>query len=75
MQTEVKMAFGAASPTPESGTIETVIVDDRVVACDGSEGPLGHPRVWLRIVDTQIFCPYCSRVFVLRPGAGAGHGH
>jgi uncharacterized Zn-finger protein len=44
------MAFGAASPTPETGTIETVTVDDRVVACDGSAGPLGHPRVWLRIV-------------------------
>jgi uncharacterized Zn-finger protein len=69
------MAFGADTPLPESGMVETVMVDEHVVACDGSDGPLGHPRVWLRIVDTQTFCPYCSRVFVLRPGAGAGHGH
>jgi uncharacterized Zn-finger protein len=69
------MAVGADTPLPESGTVETVMVDERVVACDGSDGPLGHPRVWLRIEHTQVFCPYCSRVFALRPGAGAGHGH
>jgi uncharacterized Zn-finger protein len=69
------MAFGAASPTPLTGTVETVTVESRVVACDGSGGPLGHPRVWLRIEDTQTFCPYCSRVFVLREGAGDGDGH
>jgi uncharacterized Zn-finger protein len=69
------MALGAVSPTPLAGTVETVTVENRVVACDGSDGPLGHPRVWLRIEGTQIFCPYCSRVFVLRPGAGDGHGH
>jgi uncharacterized Zn-finger protein len=51
------------------------MADSRVVACDGSEGALGHPRVWLRIVDRQIFCPYCSRLFVLRDGAGDDHGH
>jgi uncharacterized Zn-finger protein len=69
------MAFGAASPTPLTGTVETVTVESRVVACDGSGGPLGHPRVWLRIEGTQTFCPYCSRVFVLREGAGDGDGH
>jgi uncharacterized Zn-finger protein len=74
------MAPGASSPTPLAGTTETVIVESRVVACDGSGGPLGHPRVWLRIVDSQTVCPYCSRIFALRPdhlhlGAGDGHGH
>ncbi len=70
------MAFGANSPTPAiGGTPETFTVTERVLACDGSGGPLGHPRVWLRIVETQTFCPYCSRVFVLAPGAGDGHGH
>jgi DNA-directed RNA polymerase subunit RPC12/RpoP len=29
----------------------------------------------LRIVDRQIFCPYCSRLIVLREGAGDGYGH
>ncbi len=54
---------------------ETVAVQDRVVACDGGDGALGHPRVWLRIVDRQVMCPYCSRLFVLDPGAGGGSGH
>jgi hypothetical protein len=39
------MAFGADTPLPESGMVETVMVDERVVACDGSDGPLGHPRL------------------------------
>ena len=69
------MALGASSPTPDIGTVETIVVDSRVLACDGGDGPLGHPRVWLRIVGEQTYCPYCSRVFVLRPGAGDDHGH
>ena len=69
------MALAADTPTPQVGTVETIPVDSRVIACDGGDGPLGHPRVWLRIVDKQIFCPYCSRLFVLRDGAGDDHGH
>ena len=60
---------GASAPT------ETIETDERVVACDGGDGPLGHPRVWLRIVHQQTMCPYCSRMYVLREGAGHGHGH
>jgi uncharacterized Zn-finger protein len=67
------MAFGASSPSPQVGSVESFAVDSRVVACDGGDGPLGHPRVWLRIVDRQTFCPYCSRVFVLKAGAGDEH--
>jgi uncharacterized Zn-finger protein len=65
-----KMALAAHTPTPEIGTVETILVESRVVACDGGDGPLGHPRVWLRIENQQHFCPYCSRLFVLKPGAG-----
>jgi uncharacterized Zn-finger protein len=68
------MALDAATPKPDIGTVETILVDSRVVACDGGDGPLGHPRVWLRIEQQQTYCPYCSRLFVLKPGAGAG-GH
>jgi uncharacterized Zn-finger protein len=72
------MPFGSSTPvTPAGmppGDHEIIHVDDRVVACDGGDGPLGHPRVWLRIVDHQTFCPYCSRVYVLNPGAhDSGH--
>ncbi len=55
--------------------MERIDVDSRVVACDGGDGALGHPRVWLKIEARQIFCPYCSRLFVLREGAGDDHGH
>ena len=63
------MPFGASTPEPAPGMApgdqEIIHVDDRVVACDGGSAGLGHPRVWLRIVHEQTFCPYCSRVFVL----------
>lgn len=53
-----------------------ITVTSRTVACDGGGGPLGHPRVFLTFDDEhRIVCPYCSRVFVLEPGAGGGGGH
>ncbi|HUN42257.1 MAG TPA: zinc-finger domain-containing protein [Acetobacteraceae bacterium] len=65
------MPEGAPSPTP----IETIHVDSRVVACDGGDGALGHPRVFLYIEDHQVMCPYCSRLYVLNKGAEAAGGH
>ncbi len=68
------MPFGASTPTPQLGpeAIETLTVTSRVVSCDGGAGALGHPRVWLRIVEQQTYCPWCSRVYVLAPGTGDG---
>ena len=63
------MPDGAAKPT------EIIHVDDRTVACDGGDGALGHPRVFLRIADRQEMFPYCSRLYVLNEGAGDGAGH
>jgi uncharacterized Zn-finger protein len=63
------MPDSAIAPT------EIIHVDDRVVACDGGDGPLGHPRVFLRIVDREVVCPYCSRLYVLNEGAGHDSGH
>jgi uncharacterized Zn-finger protein len=54
---------------------ETIHVDSRTVACDGGDGALGHPRVFLRIPDEQVMCPYCSRLYVLNPGADHASGH
>ena len=54
-------------PPPE---VETVTV--LRVACDGGEGALGHPRVWLTIDPKigHVECGYCDKRFVLE---GDGH--
>ncbi len=62
--------FGSDTPHPDVGIPEILHVDERVVACDGGTGALGHPRVWLRIDKQQTFCPWCSRIFVLNEVAG-----
>ena len=54
---------------------EIIHVDDRTVACDGGDGALGHPRVFLRIPEQDVLCPYCSRLYVLNAGAGQGSDH
>ncbi|MEL7114045.1 MAG: zinc-finger domain-containing protein [Pseudomonadota bacterium] len=45
---------------------ETEIVDKMRVSCDGGEGALGHPRVWLSIDPKTGFveCGYCGKKFV-----------
>ena len=55
---------------------ETLLVDKTTVACDGGDGPLGHPNVYLKIGDErEIVCPYCSKKFIFAEGAGSGTGH
>ena len=56
-------------------TIDTIeppevrYVDTTVIACDGDEGPLGHPRVYLNMgADGRVDCPYCDRLFILAGG-------
>lgn len=47
---------------------QSVIVHDRYVSCDGGQGILGHPKVYLEIkadVD-EVYCPYCSKHFVYK---------
>ena len=59
--------------TPDVVTQE---VDSREIACDGGNGPLGHPRVFLHMDSTnQVDCPYCGRRFVLSANAPATAGH
>jgi uncharacterized Zn-finger protein len=89
-----RIAIIAASPTiedvqaPMDATttpppFETIEVDQTTVACDGGDGPLGHPRVFLHIEDQpapghttrSVTCPYCSRFYVLKEGAGHASGH
>ncbi len=50
---------------------EIEIVNRMRVACDGGEGALGHPRVWLQIPAETGFveCPYCDKKIVYRDHA------
>ena len=50
---------------------ETKTVTTRRVACDGGEGALGHPRVWLQIPEDTgwVECPYCDCKYVIDDSA------
>ncbi|WP_424811418.1 zinc-finger domain-containing protein [Roseococcus sp. YIM B11640] len=62
--------------TPGVTPDDVVMVDTRKVGCDGGhEGPLGHPLVYLRIEGEQVTCPYCSKTYRLREGAGDDGHH
>ena len=51
---------------------ETVTVDTLNVACEGSGGALGHPRVYLSLEGKgEVECPYCDRRYVLGEKTGA----
>ncbi len=48
---------------------ETVKVSTIEVACDGGEGALGHPKVYLNMGDEGgVECPYCDKLFILEDG-------
>lgn len=49
---------------------ETFEVTGTRVACDGGDGALGHPKVYLEMGEENfIDCPYCDRRFKLKAGA------
>jgi NADH dehydrogenase (ubiquinone) Fe-S protein 6 len=49
---------------------DTRYTDQRQVACDGDDGPLGHPRVYLKMDSRDyVDCGYCDRRFILAGGA------
>ena len=60
-----------SAPNPE-----VIEVTTTRIACDGSDGASGHPRVWLQIDPEKgwVECGYCDRRYVLKPGA-APSGH
>ncbi|MGB1234544.1 MAG: zinc-finger domain-containing protein [Planktomarina sp.] len=47
---------------------ETKITNAKRFSCDGGEGALGHPRVWLQIPADSDFveCPYCDAKYVYK---------
>ena len=60
----------------DSDAPETVAVEQTEVSCDGDDGALGHPKVYLTLgADGRVDCPYCDRRFVLAAGAKPRGGH
>ena len=62
----IRPAFGSQDAPMTLEAPEVKIVSSYRIACDGGEGALGHPRVWLQIApDTGwVECPYCDCKFV-----------
>jgi uncharacterized Zn-finger protein len=59
-----------APPSTASQPPETIMVKTPTLFCDGGDGPLGHPRVFLTMTaQGSVDCPYCGRHFVLAAGA------
>ena len=64
-----------ASPAKLGTQSEKVTVETTSPACDGGGGALGHPRVYLTMgTADSVECPYCDRLYVLKPGSPRG-GH
>ena len=54
----------------------TQIVTRWKIACDGGDGGLGHPRVWLTIPQDSgvVTCGYCDKRYQIdRAHADDGH--
>ncbi|MFN3935977.1 MAG: zinc-finger domain-containing protein [Gemmobacter sp.] len=64
---------------PAHDAPEAEVVSRWKIACDGGEGALGHPRVWLVIPEESgwVDCGYCDKRFVHESAAariGLGPG-
>lgn len=61
------------SKLPSHPAPETALVSRTRIACDGGEGALGHPRIWLSIPEDTgwIDCPYCDKRFILEDSEAA----
>ena len=55
---------------------ETEVVTSWRVACDGGEGALGHPHVWLSLdrESGEVECGYCDKKFVHASVAAKSEG-
>lgn len=42
---------------------EIIYVNQSHVKCDNQGGSIGHPLVYLEIKESQVICPYCSKIF------------
>tara|TARA_S200000501_G_C20166056_1_gene458058 strand:- start:28 stop:216 length:189 start_codon:yes stop_codon:yes gene_type:complete len=57
---------------------EIIITEKKVVSCNGlDEGGSGHPKVWLKIKETETFidCPYCEIRFLKKEDTNKDNEH
>jgi uncharacterized Zn-finger protein len=61
----IRPGISLEPPMPATAP-ETEVVSTWKVACDGGEGALGHPRVWLSIPHETgwVECGYCDKRYV-----------
>lgn len=59
---------------PDQINSDTLTVTTWKVACDGGEGALGHPRVWLSLDQStgEVTCSYCDKIFRIDPAHAQG---
>ena len=49
-------------------SVDIYYTDQTHVSCDGGEGILGHPLVYLHLSPKGMCeCPYCGRVYIFEP--------
>jgi len=55
------------SPEIKNNQDENIeLVSSKKVSCNGPDGHLGHPKVYLDMGDNEsVVCPYCSKIFKL----------
>ena len=52
------------SKNTKSKITEILHVTSKKVACDGGNGDMGHPKVYLNMGSKDyVICPYCSKLF------------
>ena len=62
-------------PLPSIDDPEVIYVSQTRVACDGGDGALGHPRVFLNMGDKGLVdCGYCDRRYILIGGPADTRG-
>lgn len=51
----------------KSKITEILHVTSKKVSCDGGNGDMGHPKVYLNMGDQgYVVCPYCSKLFTTK---------
>lgn len=66
------MALTMANPSVSPP--EIIYIAGDTAACDGGDGPLGHPRIYMTVDSEthEAVCGYCDRLFIKDPQKAGG---